>query len=120
MDKHNGPERRKQPRLNANFIVSYRATEPRSDFDLSQTKDISQGGLFITTSRKFDKGAHLAMLIRLPFFSERVELIGRVVESQGRASFYETHVVFKDSDEEFIKKLRDFIEKQLEERREGS
>ncbi|MFO8053110.1 MAG: PilZ domain-containing protein, partial [Candidatus Omnitrophota bacterium] len=115
MKEYNGPERRKHPRLNANFVVSYRIIEPPSDFDLSQTKDVSQGGLFLTTNRSFDKGTLLAMTVRFPFISEKLELTGQVVNSQERVKnlLYETHIKFKDSDEKLIKKIGNFIKKEL-------
>ncbi|MCF7870167.1 MAG: PilZ domain-containing protein [Candidatus Omnitrophica bacterium] len=115
MEKYNGPERRKHPRINANFIVSYRIIEPPSDFDLSQTKDVSQGGLFLTTNRSFNPGTLLAMTVRFPFIPEKLKLTGQVVNSQERVKdlLYETHIKFKDSDEEFLKKIGNFIKKEL-------
>ncbi|MCF7872797.1 MAG: PilZ domain-containing protein [Candidatus Omnitrophica bacterium] len=115
MEKYNGPERRKHPRLNANFIVSYRIIEPPSDFDLSQTKDVSQGGLFLTTNRSFDPGTLLAMTIRFPFVSEKLKLTGQVVSSYEKVKglLYETHIRFENSDEEFLKNIGNFIKKEL-------
>lgn len=113
MDEYNGSEKRRHKRLDAHFVVSYRATDPISDFDLSQTKDISQGGVFITTSKKFEKGAGLAMIIRIPFAPYKIELIGQVVGSEGKGSNYQTHVMFKDADQDFIKNIESFIEEQL-------
>ncbi|MCF7887369.1 MAG: PilZ domain-containing protein [Candidatus Omnitrophica bacterium] len=115
MEKYNGPERRKHPRLNANFIVSYRITEPPSDFDLSQTKDVSQGGLFLTTNRSFDRGTLLAMTIRFPFAPEKLKLTGQVVTSYEKVKglLYETHIRFENSDEEFLKNIGNFIKKRV-------
>lgn len=115
MEKYNGPERRKHPRLNANFIVSYRIIEPPSDFDLSQTKDVSQGGLFLTTNRSFDSGTLLAMTIRFPFVSEKLKLTGQVVSSYEKVKdlLYETHIRFENPDEEFLKNIGNFIKKEL-------
>ncbi|MCF7873638.1 MAG: PilZ domain-containing protein [Candidatus Omnitrophica bacterium] len=116
MGKYKGPERRKHPRLNANFIVSYKIIEPPSDFDLSQTKDVSQGGLFLTTNKGFEQGTLLSMTIRFPFASDKLKLTGQVVNSEEKVKnlLYETHIQFKDSDEAFLKKIGNFINKELD------
>ncbi len=115
MDKYKGPERRKHSRLTANFIVSYRIKEPSSPFDLSQTKDISQGGLLLTTNKKFDQGTLLAMTIRFPFLVEKIQLTGQVVGSQEKVKdlIYETHIKFQDSDQALLKEIGEFIEKRI-------
>jgi hypothetical protein len=115
MEKYNGPERRRYPRLNANFIVSYRAKEPSSSFDLSQTKDVGQGGLLFTASKKIEPGTMLVMTVRFPFIPDKLELTGQVVKSQEKVKglIYETHVQFKDSDQALIRKIGDFIRKEI-------
>ncbi len=115
MKEYNGPERRKYHRLNASFIVSYRVKEPPSDFDLSQTKDVSQGGLLLTTNKKFAQGTVLIMTIRFPFVAEKLKLDGQVVSSQEKVKnlIYETHIKFKDSDEAFLKRIGEFIKKEM-------
>lgn len=115
MEKYNGPERRECPRLNASFIVSYRVKEPPSDFDLSQTKDVSEGGLLLTTNKAFELGTILVMTLRFPFVSEKIEVEGQVVSSDEKVKnlIYETHIKFKGSDEAFLKKIGEFVKKEL-------
>ncbi len=111
-----GLERRKYSRLNANFVVSYRIKELPASFDLSQTKNINQGGMLLTTNRIFEKGTHLALLVRLPFVSKKIEVLGEVVGSKQivRNLIYETRLKFLNLDAEFFKKLGEFVNENLE------
>lgn len=115
MEEYGGPERRRYPRLNVNFIVSYRIKEPSASFDLSQTKNLSQGGLLLTTNKAFEKGTLLAMTIRFPFVNEKINLTGQVIGSQEKVRdlIYETHIRFQESDEAFLRDVGKFIEKKL-------
>jgi Tfp pilus assembly protein PilZ len=118
MEKINGPERRKHNRLNANFVVNYRVKGFSSElysspFEFGKTTDVSQGGLLLTTDRKFDKGTHLTMVIELPFCPEGIEITGKVVNSEKEENAYKTHLMFKDSDEAFLKEIGDFVRNQL-------
>jgi len=77
-----GPERRKVPRINARFIVSYRVLEEVNNIDITQTKNLGLGGMLLTTNKQFDLGTNLALEIRLPFDPNPIMLIGKVVDSR--------------------------------------
>ena len=111
MENYNGEERRKHRRLNANFIISYRIKEISGNYDLTQSRNVSQGGMLLTTNRQFDRGTTLAMTIRFPFVSERIELTGRVVGSREvvRDLIYETRIQFINFDQGVFVKLGEFI-----------
>lgn len=124
MDSYGGPERRKFPRLEANFVISYKIEQlPPDDeggeilqgHDLSQTKNVSQGGVLITTNQLFKKGSYLAMVIRFPLLPQKIEVTGEVVDSREivKNLIYETRVRFVGLDENFFEKLGAFIEKNL-------
>ncbi len=115
MDKYKGQDRRVHQRLNADFVVSYRIHKAPENYDLSQTKNVSAGGLMITTNRKFEKGTFLSITIRFPFIMQRIEVTGQVVGSREvvRNLIYETRVSFLDLNEDFLRKLGEFIEKRL-------
>jgi hypothetical protein len=115
MEKYTGTERRKFPRANANFVVSYRVKHQGS-YDLSQTKNISQGGLLITTNKKFENGTQLAMTIRFPFVEQKIEITGEVVDSKEivKGLIYETRLKFTDLPQEFFKELGIYIKELLE------
>ncbi len=112
---YNGPERRKYERLEANFVVSYRIQDNPNGYDLSQSKNVSQGGMLLTTNKIFNEGTCLSMTIRFPLIPQKIEVTGQVVESKEvvRDLLYETRIKFLDLDIEFFKKLGEFIEENL-------
>jgi hypothetical protein len=96
-----GPERRKNPRARGRFIVSYRIMNQSEGIDITQTKNICQGGMLLTTNCKFDPGTSLAVEIRLPFEKDPIMLIGRVIDSQEitKDLIYDTRLEFMAIDE---------------------
>ncbi len=115
MEKYTGPERRKYPRLNTNFVVSYRLKQIPDSYDISQSKNVSQEGMLLTTNRYFDKGTLLAMIIRFPFFAGKIEATGEVVESKEvvKNLLYETRIKFLDLEKDFFESLGKFIAERL-------
>ncbi len=115
MTEYNGQEKRGYPRVDANLVINYRIQELPDTYDLSQTKNISQGGILITTSKLFEKGIQLTMNLRIPLVPQKVKLSGEVVESREvvRDLIYETRVKFLGLDEDFFKKLGNFIRENL-------
>ena len=77
-----GAERRRHPRIAGRFIVSYRILDEADNVDISQTKNLSLGGMLLTTNRQFQVGTKLALEIRLPFDPDPIVLIARVIESR--------------------------------------
>lgn len=109
---YSGPERRKQPRMNARFVISYRILEEDDNIDISQTKNLSLGGMLLTTNREFPTGTNLALEIKLPFDKNPIMLIGKVMESRKVVNnlIYDTRLTFLAIDE----KPRDIISKTVE------
>ncbi len=98
---YTGPERRKHPRISGRFIVSYRILQENDNVDVSQTKNLSLGGMLLTTNRQFEKGTNLALEIRLPFDPNPIMLIARVIESCeiSKDLIYDTRLEFLAIDE---------------------
>ncbi|HOW42874.1 MAG TPA: PilZ domain-containing protein [Candidatus Omnitrophota bacterium] len=98
---YQGVERRKSDRIRANFIVSYRVLDEINNTDITQTKNMSLGGMLLTTSRKFESGMHLAIEIRLPFERNPIMMIGKVIESTEitKDLIYDTRLEFLAIDE---------------------
>ena len=98
---YNGPERRKQARVNARFIVSYRIMDEADNIDITQTKNVSLGGMLLTTNKEFSPGINLAISIRLPFDPNPITLIAKVLESKEitKNLIYDTRLIFLDVDE---------------------
>lgn len=99
-------ERRRHPRVTGRFMVSYRILDENS-LDFTQSKNISQGGMLLTTNRQFAEGVCLAVEIRLPFERTPIMLIGRVVESMEITQdlIYDTRLEFLSVDESHRKVL---------------
>lgn len=95
-------DRRKYPRLSRTFIVSYRVFQEINNYDLTQTKNVSVGGMLLTTNRKFAPGTVLAVDIRLPFLMEPLNLKGRVIQSKEvvKNLIYDTHLEIIEADDE--------------------
>jgi Tfp pilus assembly protein PilZ len=115
MTGYQGPERRKSPRMAVNFVVSYRIEDAADSFDLSQTKDLSQGGMLLTTNKPFEAGTRLLMILRFPLVPQKIEVTGIVVGSREvvRDIIYETRIQFLNIDQEFFNKLGEFIKEHL-------
>ena len=116
---YTGPEKRRTPRAKGNFVVSYRLLEEKGKADLTQTKNISLGGMLLTTNRKFSVGAKLALQIRLPLDPAPIIIIAIVVESKEVVSnlIYDTHLAFLAVDEkhkQIINKTVDYYLKKKE------
>ena len=96
-----GPERRNHPRVSARFIVSYRIVEEENNIDVSQTKNVSLGGMLLTTNREFASGTNLAIEIRLPFDPDPMMLTAKVLESREiiKDLIYDTRLQFLSVDE---------------------
>jgi len=95
-----GSERRKQPRVAGKFVVSYRVKAEVDNYDISQTRNLSLGGMMLTTNREFSLGTVLAIDIRLPFFIDAINLTGRVIESKEvvKDLIYDTRIQFLEID----------------------
>lgn len=98
---YTGLERRKHPRIAGRFVVSYRVLEEVDNIDISQTRNLSMGGMLLTTNRQFSPGTSLALEIRLPFDPNPIMLIAKVVESREitKDLIYDTRLNFLAIDE---------------------
>jgi c-di-GMP-binding flagellar brake protein YcgR len=95
------PEKRKYPRISGRFIVSYRIVEEKDNVDVSQTKNISLGGMLITTNKQFEPGVKLLLEIRLPFDPNPLSLVGKVLDSHEitKGLIFDTRLEFLSIDE---------------------
>jgi len=106
-----GPERRKFPRANGRFIISYRILENNGNTDISQSKNLSLGGMLLTTNAQFEPGTNLALEIRLPFDPNPIMLIGKVLESREitKDIIYDTRLTFLAIDESHRKIINETV-----------
>ena len=116
MATYSGSEKRRHHRINKNFVVSYRIYGDPDNIDISQTRNISEGGIMLTTNRAFDRGTILAIEIRLPFIPNPIRLLGKILGSKeiARDMIYETRLVFTymdDQSESMVKNTVDYFSK---------
>ena len=99
--EYTGTEKRRHPRVNGRFIVSYRVIPDNTNTDISQTKNLSLGGMLLTTNCQFPKGTNLALEIRLPFDPNSIMIIANVLESTeiSKGIIYDTRLIFLAVDE---------------------
>jgi hypothetical protein len=109
--KYEGKERRRHPRITGRFVVSYRILKESDNIDISQTKNISLGGMMLTTNMKLNPGTNLALEIRLPFDPDPIMLIARVLESHEitRNLIYDTRLQFLAVDEKHSKVINETV-----------
>lgn len=109
---YSGAERRKFPRIDGRFIVSYRIFEEADNIDITQTKNVSAGGFLLTTNRQFNPGINLALEIRLPFDPDQIMIIGVVIESIEitKNLIYDTRLAIINMDEKHRKVINKTIE----------
>ena len=109
---YTGHERRKTPRINARFIVSYRVFEDIDNMDITQTKNLGLGGMLLTTNRPFKPGTNLALEIRLPFDPSPIMLIGKVIDSFEitKDLIYDTRISFLAIDKKHKKVVSQTID----------
>ena len=109
--EYSGPERRKYPRINGRFIVSYRILEDINNVDISQTKNVCLGGMLLTTNKAFKIGTNLALEIRLPFDPNPIMIIGKVLESReiSKDLIYDTRLLFLAVDDKHRGIIKDTV-----------
>ena len=75
-------ERRRFKRIDGNYVVSYAYLEGEGlKFDVSQTKNLSEGGLLFIADRAFERDSILKIKLRLPEFSDYVIVKVKVITS---------------------------------------
>ena len=110
-NKYEGIEKRKHPRANGRFIVSYRVIPSSTGSDISQSKNLSLGGMLLTTNCQFEVGTTLALEIRLPFDPNPIMIIAKILESNEitKNIIYDTRLIFLAVDEKHRKIISETI-----------
>jgi len=114
--KDNKKERRRYPRVNLHLVVSYTILKEDKILDVTQTKNISLGGILITTNREFAPDTNLSLKIRLPVRPEPFYFIGKVVKSRKIVQdlIYETHIELMALNKDDEKTLQEMMNLHLE------
>jgi len=102
-------ERRKFKRISGNYIISYVPIKGEDlKFDVSQTRNLSEGGLLFISDRTFEKDIVLKIKLRLPEFSDYVIIKAQVIDSiqLAKGLIHETRVKFVDVEQKVREAIR--------------
>ncbi len=114
-EKNLGAERRQYKRISKSFILSYfEKSNPEQKFEITQLRNISQGGMCFITTRSFMPNTRLGVELRTPYLAETTYLEGDVLGSHEKIKgmLYETRLQFTliNSQAEFLlSKLIEFF-----------
>ncbi|MEW5757883.1 MAG: PilZ domain-containing protein [Candidatus Omnitrophota bacterium] len=99
---YSGPDRRKHERISKKFIVTYKVRDEMNNYDITQTKNVSLGGMLISTNRSFKSGTILSLETRLPFVPDKIILYAKVIESKEvvEGLIYDTRLCFQELDKQ--------------------
>jgi len=107
-------DKRRSARADVHFVTAYGRISNDSlvDRDVTQTKNISEGGLLLTTSKPFEPSTSLSLKINLPTFADPVQITGTVLESRQIHSnlVYLTRLEFSAMDEQKRKAIQQTVE----------
>ncbi|MDJ0863354.1 MAG: PilZ domain-containing protein [Gammaproteobacteria bacterium] len=60
-------DRRQHPRRDASLVVTFRPELPTAAYDITHTRNVSQGGMMLTTASAYARGTRLAIQVPLSF-----------------------------------------------------
>jgi len=92
-------ERRKDPRIYRNFIMSYHEKgKSAKTHDVSQVNNVSKGGVNFSSTHPLKKEAILTVELKTPFISDSLILDGFVVDCREKIAgmIYEVRLKFQD------------------------
>ena len=109
--KKEGADKRQYTRLSQHCMVSYRKQGEKT-YDMSQTRNVSIGGMYLITQSSYNPGDTFDLLIRFPFRMDRVQIVGEVVNTKKEPRGHGTCLRFIDFPADLAKELESFILKQ--------
>ena len=88
-------------------MVSYKIREEVNNIDLTQTRNISEKGMMLTTSKAFPENTLLSISVKLPFITENIKLEGKVVAAReiSKNLVYATHICFLENIRDILARI---------------
>ncbi len=108
---YSGPERRKFARVEIGCVTDYRILK-QEEFNRTQSKDISEGGIKFVASKAFPVGKTLEVKLWLPSASTFILFQGKVVWSTpvpGSYEWFDTGILIERIDSKDQTELANFI-----------
>jgi hypothetical protein len=102
---YEGKEKRKYQRTDIKAPVYYRVFGTVKSNVISQARNISHGGFYVSTDRRIRKGTVLALEVMVPAQGSSVKFLAKVLDSvpQDRGLTYGTRLEFLAVDEQHMK-----------------
>jgi len=113
---------RKHPRISWSFVAKVRLIEADEKWQMTNVKNISEGGCYFYSGQVYEIGKTVEMEIKIPRIEEPMYFIGEVKrceeKNRGTTQLYGIGVQFQRMDEEkkdkFIETVVFFLRKQRE------
>jgi len=104
-------EQREYFRLDKAILVSYcLKDDPKKIYDMSQTRNISFGGMLFTIGQYLEKGTLLDMIVKFPFIRERIKMVGEVAYcGLKKGNIYEVGVRFVDLEPRILEEFKEYL-----------
>lgn len=106
-------ERRQYKRFQKNFILKYFDLKtPKEKHEITQLKNISQGGLCFINSQKLNQNTRLGIELKTPYISTTTYLEGIILDTREKIPgiLYETRLRFEKLDTQAELILKELIE----------
>lgn len=106
-----GQEKRSSERIKRQFVVYYQESGKEGKREVSQIRDISEGGMFFTVSTDFPPGTMLDIELKIPISVMGISLKAKVIESKEviKGVIYNTRVSFQEIDPASKSLLKDTV-----------
>jgi c-di-GMP-binding flagellar brake protein YcgR len=112
-----GVERRRSPRVRADFGVEYKVKDTDSSLIKAVSVDIAEGGIMMKTSEKLDIGSLLELKLTLPSPYGNIDTLARVVHvlenSWDEPPPYRCGLEFHELKEEDRERIRKFVNEEI-------
>jgi hypothetical protein len=108
-------EKRKNPRLDCRFMISYGIAGQADKNDVSQLRNLSLGGVAFTSGHSFAAGSEIVLKLKLPNSPLPIMPSGKVLDSKElvKGLIYQNRIEFVSLKEEEEKALSEILQRQL-------
>jgi len=118
MQKWEGLDRRKFPRINYPCLIVVRNTEDKTDVFLTHTENVGIGGVCVILKKNLKMFSPVEIELDLLDFESHIKCNGKIVwnvqrkgEAERKPLFYDIGIEFEDLSVEELKRLEDVIKK---------
>ncbi|MFC1594366.1 PilZ domain-containing protein [Candidatus Omnitrophota bacterium] len=102
------PDKRKHVRIKRPFVIYYHRCKGSDKIEVSQTEDLSLGGMRFVAAKPFEKDVMLQLELQSMISASSIKIRAQVLSSQaiGEGAGFETRVLFDESDAVGLLKLK--------------